>query len=49
MKLAEKYGCRRETIYNALAFRTHSEQSERIRNDALELYGGVMYDKVVFH
>ena len=49
LKLAEKYGCRRETIYNALAFRTHSEQSERIRNDALELYGGVKYNKVVFH
>ena len=33
--LAERYGCRRETIYNALAFRSQSKQAEEIRQDAL--------------
>lgn len=49
LKLAEKYKCRRETIYNALGNRTHSELAERIRNDALKLFGGVVCEKVVFH
>lgn len=33
--LAARYGCRRETIYNALAFRSQSKQAEEIRQDAL--------------
>lgn len=48
-KLAEKYGCRRETIYNALGFRSQSEQAERIRQDALNEFGGVKTGKVVFN
>lgn len=48
-KLAERYGCRRETIYNALAFRSHSKQSEDIRQAALNEFGGVKADKVVFY
>ncbi len=47
-KLAERYGCRIETIYNALAFRSQSKQSYEIRNDALKEFGGVETDKVVF-
>ena len=47
-KLAERYGCRRETIYNALGFRSLSRQSESIRKDALNEFGGVVQDKVVF-
>lgn len=48
-KLAERYGCRRETIYNALGFRSQSKQSERIRHDALNEFGGVETDKVMFY
>ena len=48
-KLAERYGCRRETIYNALAYRSQSKQSENIRNDALNEFGGVKADKVLFY
>ena len=47
-KLAERYGCRRETIYNALGFRSDSKQAESIRQDALNEFGGVKDDKVVF-
>ena len=47
-KLAERYGCRRETIYNALGFRSCSRQAESIRQDALNEFGGVKQDKVVF-
>lgn len=48
-KLAERYGCCRETIFNALAFRSQSKQSEDIRQAALNEYGGVETDKVVFY
>ena len=48
-KLAERYGCCRETIFNALAFRSHSKQSEDIRQDALNDFGGVKTEKVVFY
>ena len=48
-KLAERYCCRRETIYNALGFRSQSKQAEDIRNDALNEFGGVKSEKVVFY
>lgn len=47
--LAARYGCRRETIYNALAFRSQSKQAEEIRNDALNEFGGVETERVVFY
>lgn len=48
-ELAERYGCCRETIFNALAFRSQSKQSEDIRQDALNEFGGVVVDKVLFY
>lgn len=48
-KLAERYGCCRETIFNALAYRSQSKQSENIRQAALNEYGGVETDKVMFY
>lgn len=48
-KLAERYGCCRETIFNALAFRSQSKQSEDIRQAALNEFGGIETDKVVFY
>ena len=47
--LAARYGCRRETIYNALAFRSQSKQAEEIRNDALNEFGGEETERVVFY
>lgn len=48
-KLAERYGCRRETIYNALGFRSQSKQSEDIRQAALNEFGGVETERVMFY
>lgn len=47
-KLVERYGCRKQTIYNALGFRSQSRQAENIRQDALNEFGGIEDDKVVF-
>lgn len=47
-KLAERYGCRKETVYNALGFRSYSRQAERIRHDALNEFEGFEDYKVVF-
>lgn len=48
-KLVERYGCRKQTIYNALGFRSQSRQAESIRQDALNEFGGIEDDKVVFY
>ena len=48
-KLAERFGCCRETIFNALAYRSQSKQSEDIRQAALNEFGGVETDKVMFY
>lgn len=48
-KLAERYGCRRETIYNALGFRSQSKQAENIRQDALNEFGGIETYRVMFY
>lgn len=48
-KLAERYGCRRETIYNALGFRSQSKQAESIRQDALNEFGGIESERVMFY
>lgn len=48
-KLAERYGCRRETVYNALGYRSHSKQAESIRLDALNEFGGKETNKFVFY
>lgn len=48
-KLAELYGCKRETIYNVLAYRSQSKQSEVFRQEVLNVFGGVKTNKVVFY
>lgn len=48
-KLFERYGCRRETIYNALGFRSQSKQAENIRQDALNEFGGIETYRVMFY
>lgn len=45
--LVKLYGCR-STIYNALAYRSWNTKAERIRHDAVTLFGGVEGTKTVF-
>lgn len=40
-KLMDKFHCGRASVYNALAYRTNSEMSEKIRNEAINRYGGI--------
>lgn len=39
-KIAEKFGCTKVTVYNALAGRTKTERSQKIRDIAVKKYGG---------
>lgn len=36
------------TVYNALAGRSNSGEAQRIRREALELYGGITEKKTIF-
>ena len=36
------------TVYNALAGRSNSDEAQRIRKEALEMYGGVTEKKTIF-
>ena len=47
-KMAEVYGVTPATIYNALSYSRNSRLCEKIRKDAVELYGGVQSTKPVF-
>ena len=37
-----------QTVYNALAYKTNSEEAARIRKEALTLYGGIRVKTPVF-
>lgn len=39
-KMADRYGCSKVTVYNALAGRSHSEQAKELRVVAINEYGG---------
>lgn len=47
--LISMYGCSEATVYNALAYKTHSAIAAAIRNDALHTFNGVETHKVVFN
>ena len=38
--LSEKYYCTITAVYNALAYRSNSENAEKIRREALQNFGG---------
>ena len=38
--LAAKHGCTITKVYNALAYRSNSDDAEQIRQEALSNYGG---------
>lgn len=46
-QLMAAHGCSQTTIWNALAYRTFSNQAEIIREQALNIYGGVKTTKVI--
>lgn len=46
--IAKAYGIRVQTVYNALGFRSNSSMAQKIRKEAMELYGGIKADVVYF-
>jgi hypothetical protein len=46
--LASDMGCSRTSVYNALAYRSESENAKEIRRKAVSLYGGILTTKVIF-
>lgn len=47
-QMARAHNVTRSTVYNALAYRSDSETAQLIRQQAVELYGGVETSRVVF-
>lgn len=45
--LAKAVGCKNTTVWNALAFRSDSENAQQIRRLALSTYGGIETFKYV--
>ena len=45
--LAKAMGCKNTTVWNALAFRSDSENAQQIRRKALSEYGGIETVKYV--
>lgn len=48
-KLAALHNCSKQSVYAALAYNTHSSLAGRIRMDALNAFGGIEAEKVVFY
>ena len=48
-KLAALHNCSKQSVYAALAYNTHSSRAGRIRMDALNVFGGIEAEKVVFY
>lgn len=48
-KLAALHNCSKQSVYAALAYNTHSSLAGRIRMDALNVFGGIEVEKVVFY
>lgn len=47
-KLMALHACSRASVFNALGYRSNSKKAERIRHDAIELFGGVVNKLSVF-
>lgn len=45
-QIAEDHNCTEVAVYNALAYRSDSQAAQKIRKDALEIYGGIITTKV---
>lgn len=47
-KIAKANNCKKSLVYNALKYGTNSEAAQRIRKQAIDLYGGVYHSEVIF-
>ncbi len=47
--LSTLHNCSKQSVYAALAYNTDSALAVAIRRDALNVFGGVEVDKVVFN
>ena len=47
-KMSAAYAVTETMVYNALAGRTNSATAQKIRKDALEVYGGANETRVLF-
>lgn len=45
--LAKEMGCKNVTVWNALAFRSDSENAKQIRRLAISTYGGIETTKFI--
>lgn len=43
--IAKKLGCATAAVYNAIAFKTNSDLSKKIRDAAINEFGGIKVDK----
>ena len=48
MRIAEANKVSRATVYNALNYNSSNEQAQIIRREAVEYYGGVKTEKIMF-
>lgn len=48
MRIAEANKVSRATVYNALNYNSSNEQAQIIRREAIDLYGGVTTEKIMF-
>ena len=46
--LIAKHGTTKATVYNALSYRSNSEQAKLIRHQALKEFGGIEESKTIF-
>ena len=47
-QIAKANNCSKVMVYNALRYATDSAAAQKIRREALELYGGIVTSKIVF-
>lgn len=47
-RICNDFGCKKTTVYSALSYDIDSELAQKIRKDAVEIYGGVETTKIVF-
>lgn len=46
-RIASQAGCRKVTVYNALAYRSNSKMAQDIRDMALKRFGGVSANQTI--
>lgn len=47
-KICSALGCKKTMVYNALAYDSDTELAQKIRKEAISVYGGIYNTKIVF-